>query len=774
MPIQNARTPSRLTLAIAAIVLAQAVQAAEQQTGLEEITVTAQKREQSLRDVPLSVNVVDAERLATGNINKLADLVEFVPNLSMTETGISTQLYIRGIGSANNQGFEQSVGQYVDGVYYGRQMLMRAPFLDIVRIEVLRGPQSTLFGKNTIGGAINYTTARPTDEEEVNLYALREFESNQTELTGIVSGPLSDNVRARLALRSYQEDGYIQNTFKNTDEPQRDEDTYRLTVDWDITQDLTASLKLERNDFQTAGRQMEIVKDAPNLFPAGSTPIAGMTAAQVLRAFGQPSMDSELDFKRQSNNPENSDSQIENQTLTLEYNLGDLTLTSITAHLSYEFDELCDCDLTPANSFTVRVGENYSQLSQELRLSSPTGGKFEWISGAYFHDAEMTSLEALEIPADSFLRTLALASSDPTRRALAAVAGTRLWRDNGQDSKTSAAFFEGTWNIRDDLRLSLGGRYTREDKWGYRSLNVFDIATNAPTVSAQAPLVYLGAFRIYSRQLAGRTIAPGVVAPDHNLSGDRKEDQFTPMMNVEWDINDQTMLYASATSGYKAGGFDGRANNPFSFEFEDEKAQAYEMGSKSLLFNGAVELNAAYFFTYYQNLQVSQFDGGFGFNVGNAKEAEVQGLELDGRWAMTDDLTLSYSYAWLDFEFTDFSNGNCYNRQVPDGDIVNGNRVCNYTGKGGQYTPKNSASLAFDYTRAVTSGINFVGSLMLNYRSEQQVHDNQDPNMVIDAVNRVNLRLGLAGDKWLAAFVGKNLTNEKVLTYAANVPLSAS
>jgi outer membrane receptor protein involved in Fe transport len=192
------------------------------------------------------------------------------------------------------------------------------------------------------------------------------------------------------------------------------------------------------------------------------------------------------------------------------------------------------------------------------------------------------------------------------------------------------------------------------------------------------------------------------------------------------------------------------------------------------LFNGAVELNASYFFTNYQNLQVSQFDGGFGFNVGNAKEAEVQGLELDGRWAMTDDLTLSYSYAWLDFEFTDFSNGNCYNRQVPDGDIVNGNRVCNYTGKGGQYTPKNSASLAFDYTRAVTSGINFVGSLMLNYRSEQQVHDNQDPNMVIDAVNRVNLRLGLAGDKWLAAFVGKNLTNEKVLTYAANVPLSAS
>lgn len=774
MSIQDTRTTSRLTLAIAAVVLAQAGLAAEQQTALEEITVTAQKREESLREVPISVNVVDAERVAAGNINKLADLAEFVPNLSMTETGVSTQLYIRGIGSGNNQGFEQSVGQYVDGVYYGRQMLMRAPFLDVNRIEVLRGPQSTLFGKNTIAGALNYTTARPTDKKELNLYALREFESHQTELTGVASGPLTDTVRARFAVRSYQEDGYIQNTFKNTDEPQRDEDTYRLTVDWDITQDLTASLKLERNDFLTHGRQIEVVKDLPNLFPAGSTPLAGLTTAQVLRAFGQPAMESGLDFKRQANSPEYSDNQIENQTLTLDYKMGELTLTSITAHLKYEFDEVCDCDYTPANSFTVRLGENYSQLSQELRLSSPTGGKFEWVGGAYFQDAEMTSIEVLDIPADSLLRTLAAASTDPARRALAALAGTRLWRDNGQDSKTNAVFFQGTWNLRDDLRLSLGGRYTREDKSGYRSMNVYDIATNSATLNPQAPLVYFGAFRIYSRQLAGRTVAPGVVAPDHNLSGDRNENQFTPMINLEWDINDQTMLYASATSGYKAGGFDGRANNPFSFEFEEEEAQAYEVGSKSLLFDGAVELNASYFFTNYQNLQVSQFDGTFGFNVGNAKEAEVQGIELDGRWALTDDLTLSYSYAWLDFEFTDFRNGNCYNRQVPDGDIVNGMRMCDYTGNTGQYAPENSASLALDYSRPVSSGINLVGSLMFNYRSEQQIHDNQDPNMVIDAVSRVNLRLGLEGEQWLAAFVGKNLTDEKVLTYAGNVPLSSS
>jgi iron complex outermembrane recepter protein len=277
-----------------------------------------------------------------------------------------------------------------------------------------------------------------------------------------------------------------------------------------------------------------------------------------------------------------------------------------------------------------------------------------------------------------------------------------------------------------------------------------------PTLNPLAPVVYFGAFRIYSEELKGRAVAPGVIGLGHNLVGDRSESQFTPAVNVEWDINDDSMLYASATSGYKAGGFDGRANNPFSFEFEEEEAKSYEIGAKNRFFDNQLDLN-------------------IGFNVGNAKEAEVQGIELDGRWAATDNLTVSYSYSWLDFEFTDFSNGNCYNRQIPDGVIVNGVRVCDYTGKRGQYTPENSASLAFDYVRAIGSnGLSLVSNLMYNYRSSQNIHDNLDPNMEIDSVGRLNLRVGLQADNWQLGFIGKNLTDEKVLTYAGNVPLSSS
>ncbi|HTQ99879.1 MAG TPA: TonB-dependent receptor, partial [Candidatus Acidoferrum sp.] len=450
-----------LAAAIAALVIGHT--AAAQQAALEEITVTAQKREESLKDVPISVNVVDSSRLEAGNINKLADLTEFVPNLSIAETAVSTQLYIRGIGSGNNQGFEQSVGQYVDGVYYSRQMLMRAPYLDLSRIEVLRGPQSTLFGKNSIAGALNYTTARPTREAEVKVDWLHEFESNQDEVTGVVSGPLSDTLRGRFAFRDYREDGYIRDTFKNADEPKRDEGTYRLTLDWDATPNLDTSLKVERNNFETHGRQVEVVRDDPNQFPAGSTPLAGKNAAQILQLLGQPAMDSTLDFNRQVDAPEQSHNHIDNQTLTLNYVLGKLKLTSITGHMRYDTHEDCDCDYTPANIFTVTLGETYGQWSQELRLASPAGGAFEWMTGVYWQRSDMTSLEVLNVPYDSLIKTLALSSTNPSTRALAAVAGTKVWRDNGQSGSADAAFFQGTWKLADDVRVSVGGRFTHED-----------------------------------------------------------------------------------------------------------------------------------------------------------------------------------------------------------------------------------------------------------------------------------------------------------------------
>ena len=515
---------------------------------------------------------------------------------------------------------------------------------------------------------MNLTTAKPTDEVEFNVKALYEFESEQQEYNVVLSGPLSDNFRGRIAWRGYEKEGYVLNTQKNTDEPQRDENAVRLTLAWDISPDFEAVLKIENSTFDTIGRQIEIVQDDPNRIPAGAAPIAGLNLAQILGAFGQPSLESNLDFKRQVNAPEFSKTDLDNITLTLNYDLGGATLTSITSQLEYDFDERCDCDFVPANIFEVRLGESFEQFSQELRLTSGANSPFDWIVGGYFQSTDMYTEEGLDVQPTSLIGTLARTSPDPQQQALVAVLNTSALRRNTQDADAWALFFQGTWDIADNLHLTLGGRYTDEDKSGNRNFNIYNLASGAAVTNPSIPIVYWAAFKMFSEQLEGLSPVPGVVPPllGHNVSGDRNESQFTPLVTLQWESSDNTMIYASMTRGFKAGGFDARANNPISFEFEEEEATSWEIGSKSRLFDGAVELNTALFFTDYDDLQIGQFDGALGINVGNVKNTEVRGMEVDGRWAATENLVVGFAWSWLDFEYTDFTNGNCWSRQVPD------------------------------------------------------------------------------------------------------------
>jgi outer membrane receptor protein involved in Fe transport len=216
-----------ILIAIAVSVYGIAQQDAAAQA-LEEMIVTARKVEESLQDVPLSVTVMSGDKLTEAGITKIEELVLYVPNVTMSETGIGTNLYIRGIGSGINQGFEQSVGMYIDGVYHGRAQLMRAPFLDLAQAEVLRGPQVTLLGNNSIAGAMNLTTAKPSDEFEASVAGLYEPDHNEQELTGILSGPLFSNLAGRLAVRYRSMDGYLDNNILATDEPDREETSARF------------------------------------------------------------------------------------------------------------------------------------------------------------------------------------------------------------------------------------------------------------------------------------------------------------------------------------------------------------------------------------------------------------------------------------------------------------------------------------------------------------------------------------------------------------------
>lgn len=793
--LSKALKPNALAAAIGVIAATTGVQALAQESSgrLEEIIVTSQKRAESLQDVPISVATVSGEKLAEAGVANLEDLTAYLPNIHFTESGFSTQVRVRGIGSDNSQGFEQSVGMYVDGIYYGRAQLFRAPMMDMERAELLRGPQGTLFGKNSIAGALNLTTAKPTDEFEGEVTVSYEMENEQDEITGYISGPITENLRARLAVRGYEEKGYYKNTFKNVDEAQSEENTARLTLDWTPTDNLSFLFKAEQNEFETYGRAIEITQDVA-LNPGAAN------YSSFLSLLSQPGFDDELNFERQTNSPESSDNEITNLTLTTNYEFENLTMTLVTGSLKFNYSEICDCDFTAADIIELNLAEDYEQFSQEIRFASPVGETVEWIAGVYYQDYEQDFTDALPLTNSNLLPSLS--------PALAPLADTGARRVFNQTSDTWAVFGRVTWNVTDSLHLSVGARYTEETKEATKEMQLYVPSTNELVGVSNVPgsqesiigYLFLEQFRFESDSATINYGGTGnfgepLVFSGHNVSGERDEQKVTPLINVEYDINGDMMAYASFTQGFKAGGFDPRSNsvgnfampasvaeanniverNPMRFfEFEEEEATAMEIGMKSTLLDGKMELNVALYRTDYDNLQISQFDGAVGFNVGNAAETRVQGIELDGRYLLTDGLTASYGFSWLDHEYLDFENGNCYAGQNPDTDYDEDGvlETCDYTGKRGVYTPEYTLNLSFDYYKPITDTVSFVGFIDFQNVDSQNVHVNLDPKGEIDAYTTVNARVGLEGTNWAVAVLGKNLTDEKIVSYSANAPLS--
>ncbi len=765
--------------------LAAASAAAQETTTLGEVIVTAQKRTESLQDVPLAVSAVSGTKISESGIMKIEDLKNYVPTLFMTETAIGNNISIRGIFSGVNPGFEQSVGTYVDGVYRGRPQQTRSPFLDLERVEVLRGPQSILFGKNSVGGALNITTARPTTEFDASVSALYEPRYDEQEFSGHISGPLfSDRVRGRVAARYRELDGHIQNaTDDGVDEPSREEKTVRAWFEFDLTDNLTAAIKAERGEFDVVGRQIEIAQE----LPAAAGPFAGATYSQILAGFGQdPSvLNNTPDYVRSSNG-DFSDNDTEELVLQLDWQLGEKTLTAITGYSSYDFSELCDCDFTGGNVFNVAMGEDFDQTSQEVRLTSPTGGTIEYIIGAYYETSDLTFADAILVNGGSVLVPLLNANPAFNGSPLQGIAGTMLANTAAprlftQDAKSYSGFAQVSWNMSEEFRSTFGLRYSKEEKDASRIFRFTEIDGD-PLVGAQAalaPAVYRLAFN----------------ARAHNLSGSREEDQTLPSFTVEWSPDDDTMLYASWSKGAKAGGYDARSNNPTappavqctnpptnnvpagctgaagigSFEFDEEGATNFELGAK-IRVGGSFEMNAALYMTDFEDLQVSTFDGVLGFNVRNAGESEIRGVEVDMRWQASQNLQLFSSFAYTDFEFLDYIGQCAFGQPSDAGDGLN----CNYKGKTNEFVAPWVITAGGSYVRPIFGDLQFHLGLDAYYTDQYFVAPTLDARQKQESYYKVNGRIGV-GDQdgmWDVSVVGKNLFNEQILPYGNDTPLA--
>jgi len=425
-PKTSLAAASGLAMAIALGQPALAQQAGSSAT-MAEIVVTAQKREERLIDVPVSVAVVGGDVISDYKITALDELDRLVPSLYINSTPGNNAVFIRGIGStAGNLAVEQSVALFVDGVYAGRARQFMAPFLDVERVEVLRGPQGATFGINTSAGAVSVVTARPTKEFTGNAKASYEFEYDSWEVGGVVSGPLADRLQGRLAVNYQDIGGYLKNTVTGRDDPESENFLVRGSLAWQPTDSISALFKIEHADFDTKGSNFQ----------------------RILHSRGW-----EKDKYREEGGAwhrDRDDSKATNAQLTIDFDLGVGTMTAITGYSQFKYSKWINPSAVPEGAFLTNFRERFQQFSQELRFASELGGRFEYLVGGYFHYNEIDPLQA-----DAWLR---LSTAAPTPGF-----ATSLFT---QDSQVYSLFGSLTWNINEQWSLSADLRYTDDDKRG--------------------------------------------------------------------------------------------------------------------------------------------------------------------------------------------------------------------------------------------------------------------------------------------------------------------
>jgi len=752
---------SRTLRSAAGVALALAATAA-QAAVLEEILVTAQKRQESLQDVPISVNVILGENIRSANLSDLQDLTDYVPNVTIAEGGANDNLYIRGIGSGQNQGFEQSVGTFIDGVYFGRGRHSRAQFLDIERVEVLRGPQSTYFGNSAIAGAFNVTTRRPGEEWEGYVNALYEFELEEREVEFAVGGPVHSTLGVRLAGRFAGIDGWIENRFTGEDEAEESSRQGRLTVVWQPTDNFEAILKNEVATFEVDGEPTEAVACPPKFGVAPQ-----LSCGFILNGIGPTGVDVDLDKESGGASPPPpfgpapaffgptfQDTNLSSHALTMNLDWAGYRLTSVTAFVRSEDNEAIDPDQGPFGLLNVRRDEDYQQWSQELRITSPSDQAIEWMAGVYYQQSDL-SFDVLFSP-NLFLPL----PPPPAGPGPIVFAGTSV-RNFDQAEESIAVFGSATWHARDYLRLILGFRWSEVDKSATNAITLTSFGGGPPSMGAV--IGFAGPFET----------TPGVTV------GSRSDDDFTPDVTVEWDINQDVMTYFRFAQGFKAGGFnsDFEAADPTTFQFAPEQVDAFEIGAKTSWLGGALRVNLALFRSEYTDLQVAIFDSSTtNFITTNAAEAVSQGIELESQWQITERWSAQAAFSWLDGFYDDFEGAECTEFQklgvTPGCDLAT--QTQDLTDEDLQFAPDWSGSLRVLYEHAFTNGLALGANLSLVFTDDYFTTLDNDPELAPDSHARLDARvaLGQPGRGWEVAFVGRNLLDKR--TFAAGDDLPAS
>ncbi len=587
-------------LPTAALVFGLASPALAQQAGDDEIVVTAQLRSQNLQEVPIAISALSADDIERVNASDLKELQFFVPNFVIA--GIDPSRYsigFRGIvDNSRNPGYDNRVGVYVDGVWIGRQALNQGT-LDVAGVEVLRGPQGTLFGKNTVAGAISITTREAADQFGARL-TLESGNYGLAHVVASVDAPISESIRTRLALSTTDRDGFVEDVLRDQDYDDLHSRAFRAQADVDLGPATGArfSVDFDENDFNNTGSER---LSAPYAF--GPYEVAlDLTPRTYIRGQGA------------------------SLNVTHAFDNG-FELTSITGFRASSRRVMnIDEDYSPSNLvYDDRIAEDAENFSQEFRIASPENERFDYVAGLYYLSQDI----------EGGASAVALLSA--LNPALPAVFRD-VRHEEAITSSSWAAFVHGNYRFTDSLQVTAGLRYTSEDKDIDYTLVDNTSASGAPG-------------------------AGGLLFTDGSLVDSRSASDVSPRISLNWFASDHIMTYVSYSRGFKSGGWNADYVNNVAAQlpFEDEQVDAYELGLRSEFHDGRVRFNANLFRQQHTDFQVFSFvqlsTGGTRLSVTNAGEATTEGVEIEANWFATERLRFWGNYAHTEATFDSFKDG---------------------------------------------------------------------------------------------------------------------
>jgi len=772
-------------------------QEAEDEGRLETITVTAQKRAQNLQEVPVSVTAFTGDEMAEAVIKDMYDLQTNVPGLGafQSQSATNSSFSIRGVGtSSQNFGLESSVGLYVDGVYRARQNSMINNLVDVAAVEVLRGPQGTLFGKNTPSGAILVSTAKPSHDGDDGFVEATVGNYGLVNLSGAMSFSAIEDVLAfRATAFSSSRDGTISDVNLGEDTlNDRNRWGARLQALYTPGDDVSLRIIADYSDIDEiccgAPVQLSNVQalELPGTFGSDAAlPSLGGTVFTGGDAFYDREV--ALSFLPESTMTDKGLSAELNWDIDDNY-----TLVSISAYRNFESFDNIDTDFTDADLFGTSNLSAQKSFSQELRLDY-TGDKVNYILGAYYFTQELDLEYSLYTDSlfNSFFLSQFEGAFDPlfagldeisaltggfiAPTAVAAPAGTGFDHVAAQEHESYALFAQFDYQFTDELTLTAGIRYTDESKdlateftenlpsgedFPTFFSNTTELAIGgglagaalqnigAALLSGQAPSAAdLEAIRPFQTIGWGFNALGATTAARPNIVEELSDDQITGTVKLSWQPNRDTLVYGSFGTGYKSGGTNtDRIANGFAPLFDAETSESFELGIKKDLRDYDLRINAAAHYTTVEDFQANTFTGN-GFNLQNAGDYEISGFEVEATWVPMDDLEVNLAWAFVDAEYKTFTGGNCwvaytFHTGIDDPGRQNAtDQFCDRSGDRPGGEPKNYAVISVKKDFELADDIYSYIQGDFSHTSEIILDGSNDPYAIQDAYNIVNLRL---------------------------------